>query len=264
MADSRLRLPTESSTTVFADVVVIIPALNEQESLPFVLNDLPDVSRIIVVDNGCTDNTSAVAMDMGAHVVTESQRGYGSACLRGIAELSLLQETENLNPTIVVFVDADYSDHPNELSDLVAPIHREADMVIGSRLSGHIESGAMLPQSIYGNILACFLMKILFRVRYTDLGPFRAIRKTALESLGMSDRDFGWTVEMQIKAARKGLKITEVPVSYRRRIGVSKISGTILGTVKAGWKILYLIARYGLSRSPQQNPQTPTRAQAST
>jgi len=177
----------------------------------------------------------------------------------------VLQETENLNPTIVVFVDADYSDHPNELSDLVAPIYRgEADIVIGSRLSGKVEPRAMPPQSIYGNQLACFLMKVLFRVRYTDLGPFRAIRKHALESLEMSDRKFGWTVEMQIKAARRGLKITEVPVSYRRRIGASKISGTVSGTIKAGWKILYLIARHGLSRSPQQTPQTPTRAQSST
>ena len=263
MPDSRLRFPAVSPTAAFADVVVIIPALNEQESLPLVLNDLPDVSCVIVVDNGCTDNTAAVAAHAGAHVVSEPQRGYGAACLRGVAELRILQHSRKFNADIVVFVDADYSDYPGELSELVAPIRRgEADMVIGSRLSGGAEPGAMPPQSIYGNMLACFLMRILFRVRYTDLGPFRAITGRALESLDMCDRNYGWTVEMQIKAARRGLKIAEVPVSYRRRTGISKISGTVSGTIKAGWKILYLIARYGLSRSSRQTTHTRAQAQA--
>lgn len=233
------------------DVVVVIPALNEQDSLPLVLRDLPPVACVIVADNGSTDDTAAVAAQEGAHVVTEPRRGYGSACLRGLAELRQLQESGRVDAGIVVFIDADYSDHPEELPALIDPIRRgDADLVIGSRLLGLAEPGAMPPQSIYGNKLACFLMSVLFGVRYTDLGPFRAITIEALEQLQMCDTNFGWTVEMQIKAARRGLKTAEVPVSYRRRIGVSKISGTVSGTIKAGWKILYLIAVYGLARSP--------------
>jgi Glycosyl transferase family 2 len=151
-------------------------------------------------------------------------------------------------PDIVVFLDADYSDHPDELPTLLRPILEDGvDLVIGSRLTGRRESGAMPPQSVWGNRLACFLMRWLFGANYTDLGPFRAIRWSALERLGMSDRNFGWTVEMQIKAVRLGLRVTEVSVSYRRRIGASKISGTIRGTILAGSKILYLIAKYGLT-----------------
>jgi len=257
MPETKEHFSLESSSAGFTDVVVVIPALNERESLPLVLKELPDVACVIVVDNGSTDGTASVAADHGAHVVTENRRGYGSACLRGLAELRTLQMAGGIQPKIIVFVDADYSDHPDELPDLIAPIRQgDADMVIGSRLSGKAEPGAMPPQSIYGNKLACFLMKILFRVSYTDLGPFRAISTDALERLEMCDTNFGWTVEMQIKAARRGLKIAEVPVSYRRRIGVSKISGTVSGTVKAGWKILYLIARYGLSRPPVARPAT--------
>jgi glycosyltransferase involved in cell wall biosynthesis len=239
-------------------ISVLIPALNEEKSLPLVLGDIPRdvVTDILVVDNGSGDRTAEVARAGGARVVAEPERGYGSACLRGLAELARRPEGP---PDIVVFLDADYSDHPDELPALVAPIlDGTADMVLGSRLAGNRERGAMPPQSVWGNRLACFLMRVLFRAPYTDLGPFRAIRWPALESLGMCDRNFGWTVEMQIKAARRGLRTCEVPVSYRRRIGVSKISGTISGTIRAGSKILYLIAKYGLTSkraSRSRNPQ---------
>ncbi len=235
----------------FDDVVVVIPALNEQESLPLVLRDLPDVARVIVVDNGSNDETAVVAAAEGAHVISEPQRGYGSACLCGLAEMHRLIREQEICPAIAVFIDADYSDHPTELPAVIEPIRQgTADLVIGSRLSGQAEPGAMPPQSIYGNKLACFLMRVLFGVRYTDLGPFRAIRIDSLEQLQMCDTNFGWTVEMQIKAVRHKLRIAEVPVSYRKRIGVSKISGTFTGTIQAGWKILFLIAKYGLSRTP--------------
>ncbi|GIW80082.1 MAG: hypothetical protein KatS3mg105_1889 [Gemmatales bacterium] len=168
----------------------------------------------------------------------------GAACLRGLEEL------RSSPPDIVVFLDADYSDHPDELPLLVRPILQQGyDFVLGSRLAGYREKGAMPPQSVWGNRLACFLMRLLFGARYTDLGPFRAIRWSALERLGMVDRNFGWTVEMQIKAARHRLRFCEIPVHYRRRVGASKISGTIRGTILAGSKILYLIAKYGFTRS---------------
>jgi hypothetical protein len=152
-------------------------------------------------------------------------------------------------PEVVAFLDADYSDHPDLLPQLVTPIQNgEADFVLGSRLLGEREPGAMPPQSVYGNKFACALMRLFFGADYTDLGPFRAIRYDALRMLGMADRNFGWTVEMQIKATRANLRTLEIPVPYRRRIGVSKISGTVTGTIKAGWKILYTIAKYGLRR----------------
>jgi len=243
-------MPDLDCQMVFADVVVVIPALNEQESLPLVLRDLPSVSRVIVADNGSNDKTAVVAAEEGAHVVTENRKGYGSACLCGLAEMRRLIDGKEISPEMVVFIDADYSDHPTELPAVIDPIRQgTADLVIGSRIDGQAEPGAMPPQSIYGNKLACFLMRVLFGVRYTDLGPFRAIRLDALEPLQMCDTNFGWTVEMQIKAARHKLRIAEVPVSYRKRIGVSKISGTVSGTIQAGWKILFLIAKYGLSRT---------------
>jgi hypothetical protein len=229
-------------------VAVVIPALNEEASLPLVLADIPRelAGTVIVVDNGSHDCTAEVARTGGGIVVREPERGYGAACLRGLAELANRPEGP---PDIVVFLDADYSDHPDEMPDVLRPILDDrADLVIGSRLIGRRERGAMPPQSVWGNRLACFLMRLLFGARYTDLGPFRAIRWDCLERLGMCDRNFGWTVEMQIKAARQKLRVAEVPVSYRRRIGASKISGTLSGTIKAGSKILYLIAKYGLLR----------------
>jgi len=228
-------------------VWVIIPALNEQQSLPLVLDDLPALGRVIVVDNGSTDATALVAEQHGATVVSEPRRGYGAACLKGLAMIRDMVRAGQTPPQVVVFVDADYSDHPQQLPKLAVPIlDGNADFVLGSRLLGEREPGAMPPQSVYGNRLACFLMWMLFSVRYTDLGPFRAIAYDTLCDLGMVDQNFGWTIEMQIKAIRAGLRWQELPVPYRRRIGSSKISGTISGTIRAGTKILYTIAKYGL------------------
>lgn len=246
-----------SPESVHSSLAVVIPALNEAASLPLVLRDIPRplVGQIVVVDNGSTDRSAEVATENGAHVVVEAQRGYGSACLRGLAELAGRPEGP---PDIVVFLDADYSDHPDELPALVQPIlDGDYDFVLGTRLGGRREAGAMPPQSVWGNRLACFLMRLFFGATFTDLGPFRAIRWDCLERLGMCDRNFGWTVEMQIKAVRQQLRCLEVPVSYRRRVGASKISGTVRGTILAGSKILYLIAKYGLaSCAPVQAPAT--------
>jgi len=222
---------------------VVIPVFNERESLPLVIADVPRalVSEIVVVDNGSTDGTGSIAAGLPVRVVREERRGYGSACLAGVAALSADP------PEAVVFLDGDYSDHPEELARLLDAL-AGADLVIGSRALGVRERGALLPQARFGNLLACFLIRVLTGHRYTDLGPFRAIRWDAYQRLGMRDTNFGWTCEMQVKAVREGLRITEVPVSYRRRVGVSKITGTVTGTVRAGYKILWTIARYGFRR----------------
>lgn len=240
--------PLEDQSVTFPSVVVIIPALNEAESLPLVLNDLPTTSRVIVVDNGSSDQTASIARQLGATVVCEPERGYGAACLKGLDEAERLVLQESIPVDVVAFVDADFSDHVHLLGDLIGPVlDDEYDFVIGSRLLGEREPGAMPPQSIYGNKLACGLMNLFFGGRYSDLGPMRAIRFDSLQQMNMVDRNFGWTIEMQLKALRQKLRILEIPVPYRRRIGVSKISGTVSGTVRAGSKILYSLWRYGWS-----------------
>ncbi len=223
---------------------VVTPVFNEAGSLPLVLADVPrpPVRRVVVADNNSTDGSAAVARAHGAVVVPAPVQGYGSACLAGLAHLRA-----NDPPDVVVFLDADYSDHPEELPRVVEPILRgAADLVIGSRALGEREPGALLPQARAGNLVACLLIRLLYRHRYTDLGPFRAVTWEALERLGMRDPDFGWTAEMQVKALRHGLRVTEVPVSYRRRVGVSKITGTVKGTLRAGYKILWTVMRYSL------------------
>ncbi len=217
-------------------VTVIIPALNEEESLPLVLDAIPSecVDEVIVVDNGSTDRTADVARQGGARVVHEDERGYGAACLAGIAAI---ERTD-----VVVFLDGDFADDPSDLTRLVAPLlDGDADMVIGSRVLGQREPGALLPHARFGNWLAVGLIRLFWGRRFTDLGPFRGLRWPCLQALNMRDRSFGWTVEMQIEAARQGLRCREIPVSYRRRVGVSKISGTIRGTVMAGSIILWTV-----------------------
>ncbi len=226
-----------------ADICIIIPAFNEAKSIGQVIGDIPDalVREVIVVNNASKDETVLRAEQAGATVVNESRRGYGNACLKGIEYLRKMDTP----PEIVVFLDADYSDSPDEMDRLVRPIiEDDTDMVIGSRALGDREKGAMQPQQIFGNWLATRLMKLFYGVKYTDLGPFRAIKYDKLLALNMRDQTFGWTVEMQVKAAKKGLIFTEVPVSYKKRIGVSKISGTLSGTIKAGYKIIYTILKY--------------------
>lgn len=226
-----------------ADICVIIPAFNEAKSIGQVIGDIPDelVREVVVVNNASNDETVLRAEQAGATVLDEPRRGYGYACLKGIEYLKQME----IPPEIVVFLDADYSDSPDEMDRLVQPIVRDdVDMVIGSRVLGNREKGAMQPQQIFGNWLATRLMRWFHDVEFTDLGPFRAIKFNKLLALDMQDKTFGWTVEMQVKAVRKGLTFTEVPVSYKKRIGVSKVSGTLSGTVKAGCKIIYTIFKY--------------------
>ena len=223
------------------NVSVIIPVLNEEEAIANVIDDIPKslVQEIIVVDNGCTDRTVEIALKHGAKVVTEPQKGYGSACLAGIAAVHAAD--------IIVFLDGDYSDDPTEMSLLVQPIQDGlAEFVVGTRVPS--EKGALLPQAQFGNKLATFLMRIFFGVQYTDLGPFRAILYEQLQALDMQDKNFGWTIEMQLKAAKMGINVREVPVSYRKRIGTSKISGTFIGSIRAGAKILTTLFRYRILR----------------
>jgi len=227
----------------------VIPALNEEASIASVLDglraalaalDITDAD-IVVVDNCSTDATAAVATAHGARVVQERRRGYGQACLTGIASVS--PEAE-----ILVFLDADGSDDPGDLGALLAPIRKgAADLVLGSRTEAGLKVGAFTPQQRFGNWLATWLLRILFKADFNDLGPFRAIRRLALEQLRMSDTTYGWTIEMQIKAHRRGLRVLEIPVNYRKRLaGESKISGNFVGTIRAGYKILFTIAKYGL------------------
>ncbi len=229
------------------EVAVLIPALDEQAALPGVLAAIPPAgpgwrrTAVLVVDNGSRDRTAEVARAGGATVVREPRRGYGAACLAGLAHL------DPRPPDVIAFLDADGSDDPAGLPRLLAPIVTDgADLVIGSRALGAAEPGALTAVQRFGNRLAAGLLRALFGLRATDLGPFRAIRRPALAALGMRDRDYGWTVEMQARAARAGLRVVEVPVPYRRRIGRSKISGTLRGVVGAGWKILFTIARVRL------------------
>jgi len=223
---------------------VIIPALNEQGSIGKVVQHLPaqHIQQVIVVNNGSTDDTAAVAAQAGATVLDQPQPGYGNACLKGMDYLAQLPPNST---DIVVFIDGDFSDHPEELPQVVAPIlDGQADMVIGSRALGQRQRGSMTMPQVFGNWLATRLLKLLYNVSFTDLGPFRAIRYDKLLALGMKDQNYGWTVEMQLKAARQKLRCTEVPVTYRKRIGTSKVSGTVKGTVMAGYKILYTIFKY--------------------
>lgn len=227
---------------VTASVALIIPALNEERSIGLVLAEIPSgvFSQVIVVDNGSTDRTAAVARSHGATVVEEPRRGYGNACLRGLAHVS--PETE-----ILVFLDADGSDLPAEAPELIRPIvEGRADLVVGSRELGRREPGALNVHQRLGNRLAVKLTQLVYGFRYTDLGPFRAIRHASLKQLEMADRNYGWTIEMQVKALRKGLRVLELPVTCRRRLGgQSKVSGTFTGSLAAGFKILWTIARLG-------------------
>lgn len=220
--------------------VVIIPTLNEEESIAQVLAHIPEPfkTHVIVVDNGSSDKTSEIAKSNGAYVVQESKKGYGSACLAGIDYAK-----KNFDPSYYAFVDADFSDYPEEISDLYARMKKNnLDLIIGSRMIN--SSDALLPQARFGNRFACFLMGLRFGYYFTDLGPMRIITSNALETLKMQDKNFGWTMEMQVKALKERLKVGEHPVRYRKRIGKSKITGTFKGTVMAGYKILWTLLKY--------------------
>jgi glycosyltransferase involved in cell wall biosynthesis len=223
-------------------VVVVIPALDEEEAIGHVVREVPALAaEVIVVDNGSRDQTAARARAAGARVVPEARRGYGQACLTGIAAAD--------EPDVIAFLDGDLSDHPAQLGEVLAPIFAgEADLVIGSRRLGRRAAGAHPLHAVLGTRLSVALMNLLIGTRATDLGPFRAITASALQGLGMQDRDFGWTVEMQVKAALQGLRVREVPVDYRPRLGRSKVSGTVSGTLRAGLKILGTILRHALLR----------------
>lgn len=243
--------PSKQATAIIAlhsaecRVGVLIPAYNEAQSIALVLAEIPLglVQEVVVVDNASTDPTADVARAAGATVVPEPRPGYGSACLAGLAYYAA--QPAGQTPEILVFLDGDHSDYPEQLPELLAPLLAgQADLVIGSRALGEREKGSLLPQQRFGNWLATRLLRLRYGSTHTDLGPFRAIRAEALARLGMADTTYGWTVEMQVKAARLGLRVVEVPVRYRRRIGTSKISGTIRGTLGAGYKILWTIFKY--------------------
>ncbi len=223
-------------------IAVIIPALNEESSIGLVLDEMPtEMDRIIVIDNGSTDTTADIARSKGATVVREPHRGYGAACLRGIAAL------KSAPPDVILFCDADHSDHPDDALKIASVVcSGSAQMCIGSRVLGEREHGALTPQQIFGNWLATTLIRWRWGMRFTDLGPLRAITWQLLTEMAMEDKTWGWTVEMQIKAARMNTSVVELPARYRRRIGQSKISGTLVGSAKAGYKILLTIGRYAI------------------
>ncbi|MGB5821065.1 MAG: glycosyltransferase family 2 protein [Saonia sp.] len=226
------------------DIKVIIPAFNEGDSIAQVVKAIPDkVSEIIVVNNNSTDRTMQNAKKAGATVLTENRKGYGYACLCGMQYVA----KQSKPPHIIVFIDGDYSDYPEELTKVVQPIlEKDIDFVIGARVKELREQGSMTPQQIFGNKLATFLMKLFFNATYSDLGPFRAIKYDKLLTLEMEDKTYGWTVEMQLKALKRKLTYTEVPVRYKKRIGISKVSGTVKGSIFAGIKILGWIFKYSI------------------
>ncbi|MBZ0326756.1 MAG: glycosyltransferase family 2 protein [Altibacter sp.] len=228
------------------NIKVIIPAYNEEDSIALVIAEIPEmVSEVIVVNNNSTDATSEVAKAAGATVLSEPNRGYGNACLKGMNYIAALSE----KPDIVVFLDGDYSDYPEELIKIVTPIiEDDCDFVIGARVSALREKGSMTFPQRFGNWLATSLMKLFFGATFTDLGPFRAIKYNKLLALNMEDKTYGWTVEMQLKALRRKYSYMEVPVHYRNRIGVSKVSGTVKGAIFAGIKILTWIFKYSLKK----------------
>ena len=223
-------------------IKVIIPAYNEEASIAKVIKDIPiRVQEVIVVSNNSTDATEQQAKNAGATILTESRKGYGYACLKGMDYIA----EQNEKPDIIVFLDGDYSDYPEQLEELVTPIvNNEVDFVIGARVKSLRETGSMTPQQIFGNWLATFLMNILFGAKFTDLGPFRAITYETLLGLQMEDKTYGWTVEMQLKILKQKVRYIEIPVKYRNRIGVSKVSGTVRGSIMAGVKILGWIFKY--------------------
>lgn len=223
-------------------IKVIIPAYNEEKAIANVIGEIPNfVSEVIVISNNSTDKTVLVATNAGATVLTENRMGYGYACLKGLEYIS----NQPIKPDIVVFLDGDYSDYPEELIKLTTPIiENNIDFVIGARVQNLREKHAMTPQQIFGNWLATTLMKLFFKATYTDLGPFRAIKYSKLVALNMEDKTYGWTVEMQLKVLKQKMSYLEIPVRYKNRIGVSKVSGTVKGTVMAGIKIIGWIFKY--------------------
>ncbi len=225
------------------NILVIIPAFNEEKAITKVINEIPKeiVQYIVVVNNASKDNTEEEAKKAGATVLYEEKKGYGYACLKGIEYAKQL----NLPIDIVVFIDGDYSDFPQQIPELIKPIQvNNFDLVIGSRVLGKKEKDSLTPQQIFGNALATFLIRIFYKVHFTDLGPFRAIKYEKLIAMNMQDKTYGWTVEMQLKAAKMKLKICEIPVNYRKRIGASKVSGTIKGSLGAGYKIIFTIFKF--------------------
>jgi len=227
-------------------IKVIIPAFNEQDSIGHVIGDIPkSVDEVIVVSNGSTDNTESVAAQAGATVLKGARKGYGYACLKGLDHIA----NSEPKPDIVVFLDGDYSDYPEQLTEIVQPIiDEDLDMVIGARDKHFRESGSMTKPQIFGNWLATSLMSLFFGAKFTDLGPFRAMKYNSLLALEMEDKTYGWTVEMQLKVLKKNMTYTEIPVKYRNRIGVSKVSGTVKGAIFAGIKILGWIFKYSFKK----------------